>query len=254
MDQISSIDRKGKDHPIQHPIHWDNALMPKHELMPEELTDRDYHLLYGEPFMIGLLSHLPFMNCRKQEILLLSKRKIKRKQKELQAALGGDTEPITANEVIMAALCDANQSSDIFAFTRSMRGIKPGLGLRDGGNLLCEISFPRAAGRDPLVIKDILHKGRYYEPNEIPIWTSFLGRVGRISNCIAPANLMSFGGCKPLVYCPPKSFLDFTPLDTAIVFRASQHYEGILHNFGEMNHNSQQLLDIMAFEGEEGSM
>jgi len=45
--------------------------------------------------------------------------------------------------------------------------------------------------------------------------------------------------------------LNFTPLDTAIVFRASEHYEGVLHNFRDVNHNSQQLLDIMAFEGEE---
>jgi hypothetical protein len=238
LDQISAYD-KGAE---AHSINWNNPLQAKHEIVPDDLSKRDVVRLYGLPFLFGIASHLPTMRLRKKEILLLSREKIKRKKEKLKAK--GYCEGITSNEIITAALCDANRSTDIFAFTRSMRGVTPGLGLRDGGNLHCEIPFQRCAGRNPLVIKDMIERGKYFEPNEIPVWESLMGRVGRITNCIAPTNKISFGGCKPICFCPAKSFLNLTPLDTAIIFRADKDHYAVMHNFQKMT-DSQQLSDIL---------
>ena len=240
LDQISSIDKGKKD---LHLINWNNPLKAKHEIFPEELSQRDFRRLYGIPFLIGIASHVPFMPLRKKEYLFLNKDKIMEEKAKYNA---NGIRGITSNEIITAALCDANRSTDIFAMTRSMRGISRGLDLRDGGNLHCEIPFSRCAGRNPLVIKDILEKGRYYEPNEVPIWEALTGRVGRISNCVAPIQRMSFGGgCKPLCYCPSKSFLNFTPFDTAVIFRACDGQVAIMHNFANVEKNSKLYKELL---------
>ena len=239
LDQVSTVDKGG----AILPINWDNPLKAKHEIFPEELSKRDLNRLYGIPFLAGLASHVPFMPFRKKEYMLLSDEKIKAAKASYKAK--GIT-GVSSNDIITAALCDANRSTDIFALTRSMRGVSQGLGLRDGGNLHCEIPFQRCAGRNPLVIKDIIEKGRYFEPDEVPAWSSWTGKVGRLSNCIVPMNRMSFGGCKPLCYCPSKSFLDFTPLDTAIIFRAAKGQDAVLHNFEKVNKKSKLLEDILA--------
>ena len=237
LDQISSID-KGEE---LRPINWDNPMKAKHEIFPESLTTRDLERLYGLPFLVGIASHVPTMPFRKKEYLLLDEKKIKQTKADYKAK--GCT-AVSSNDIITAALCDAARSTDIFALTRSMRGVTHGLGLRDGGNLHCEIPFQRCAGRNPLVIKDILEKGNYFEPDEVPIWESITGRVGRISNCVAPMNRMSFGGCTPICYCPSKSFLDFTPLDTAIIFRVAKGQDAVLHNFQKMS-DSKMLNDLL---------
>jgi len=237
LDQISALD-KGD---TAKPINWDNPLKKDHEIFPEDLSRRDLERLYGIPFILGLATHMPVMPFRKQRVLLLSEDKVKEKKKELKEK---GYKGMTSNSIITAALCDANRSTDIFAMTRSMRGITPGLGLRDGGNLHCEIPFQRCAGRNPLVIQDIVEKGKYFEPGEVPFWSSVTGKVGRISNCVVPMNHMSFGGCQPICYCPAKSFLDFTPLDTAVIFRVSKGQDAVLHNFQNMK-TSGMLNDLL---------
>lgn len=244
LDQVSSVDKGGEINPIN----WDNPLKAQHEIFPEDLSKRDFNRLYGLPFLAGIASHVPSMFLRKKEYLLLSDKKIKAAKASYKAK--GIT-GVSSNDIITAALCDANRSTDIFAFAMSMRGVSPGLGLRDGGNLHCEIPFQRCGGRNPLVIKDIIEKGRYFEPDEVPAWESWTGKVGRLSNCIVPMNRMSFGGCKPICYCPSKSFLDFTPLDTAIIFRVAKGQDAVLHNFEKVNKKSKLLKDILASDDEQ---
>ena len=241
MDQISSADRGGE----LRPIHWDNPRKAVHEIFPEELSKRDIQRLYGIPFILGVGTHVPTMWLRKQKYLLLDDTKIKEQKAYYKQVKKLDG--ITTNDIITSALCDACRSTDVFAMTRSMRGVAPGIGLRDGGNLHCEVPFHRVAGRNPIVVQDIVDKGRYFELGEVPLFESLMGKVGRISNCVAPISRMSFGGLKPVLYCPSKAFLDDTPLDTAIIFRTKNGETAVLHNFQKMV-PSKQLEAILLAE------
>jgi hypothetical protein len=89
-----------------------------------------------------------------------------------------------------------------------------------------------------------LDRGQYFEPDEIPYWPCVTGRIGRISSCVVPMHNMSFGGCKPLCYCPNKSFLDHTPMDVAVIFRVAERKDAVLHNFQHMR-PSKQLQSIL---------
>jgi hypothetical protein len=213
------------------PIEWENPLIRSHELFPDGFSKRDIARAYGLPFFVGILLHLPFMFQRKKEYMLLSRDKVKAKTDEYNAKGG---EHVSSNDVMTAALCDANRSSDIFAFTRSMRGVTPGLHANTGGNLHCEVSFQRCAGRNPHFIRDMLKKGRYFEPGEFPLFESLTGRIGRITNCVVPSRQCSYGGATTVCYSPPEAFLDFCPMDTAIIFRANKDTFGVLHNFNEI--------------------
>jgi hypothetical protein len=244
LDQIASLD-KGQNFK---PIRWDNPFKAGHEIFPQELSQRDMIRLYGPPFLAGLASHVPTMPFRKQRYLVLSTDKIQYKRHQLMEEKG--CTGVTGNSIVTAALCDANRSTDIFAMTRSMRRVAPRLGLRDGGNLYCEIPFERCAGRNPLVVQDILDRGRYFEPDEIPYWPCVTGRIGRITNCVVPMHNMSFGGCQPICYCPNKSFLDHTPMDVAVIFRVAKGKDAVLHNFQHMK-PSKQLQSILLDEDDE---
>ena len=84
----------------------------------------------------------------------------------------------------MSAICELSGSSDVFAFDRSIRGVKEGFRLLDAGNLFVEVPFDTQAGKDPCEIRNILLKdsGAYYESNEVPLLPFLNGRVGRITS------------------------------------------------------------------------
>jgi hypothetical protein len=120
------------------PIEWDNPGIASHELYPDTFTKRDVDRSYGLPFFFGILWQLPgSILFRKTQCLLLSREKIKLKVDEIEARGGGSR--VTSNDIVTAALCDMCRSTDVFAFTRSMRGIVSGLNRRTGGNLHCEV-------------------------------------------------------------------------------------------------------------------
>jgi hypothetical protein len=224
------------------PIEWDNPGIASHELYPDTFTKRDVDRFYGLAFFFGILWQLPgSILFRKTQCLLLSREKIKLKVDEIEARGGGRR--VTSNDIVTAALCDMCRSTDVFAFTRSMRGIVPGLKRRTGGNLHCEVPFQRCAGRNPRIIQDIVGKGRYFEPNEIPLCTSLLGRVGRITNCVISCGKLAFGGAQTVCVFPPTTFLD-VPIDTAFIFMADKQTLGVLHNFRETE-ESELLNDIL---------
>lgn len=111
---------------------------------------------------------------------MLSKEKITSKKKALQSEDHGRV--ISANDIIMAALCEMCGSSDIFAFDKSVRGSKEGVAKSAAGNLFCEIPFDREIGKNPTLFRDIIADGRYFHTNNIPLLPSLNGRVGRITS------------------------------------------------------------------------
>ena len=239
-------------HRNRHWIQWDNPLRPTHELYPPGFTRRDVQRMYGLPFLLGVTSHVPSMPFRQTHRLLLDRNKVKAMAAELahQEELKGSS-VFTSNEVITAALCDANRSTDIFSMARSTRGLSHGgsvgFGLHDGGNLHIEIPIHRCAGRNPVAIRDMIQKGRYFEPDEVPLFPSVTGRVGRITNCVAPIRRggLTLGGCLAVCYSPSKAFLEYCPLDTAMIYRVNKDLYGVMHNFKTM-HESDFLEALLA--------
>jgi hypothetical protein len=124
---------------------------------------------------------------------LLSKEKISHKKKTLQNEDDG-REAISANDIIMSALCEMCGSSDIFAFDKSIRGSKEGVSKSTAGNLFCEIPFDRELGMDPSFFRQVIGGGNYFHTNDIPLLPFLNGRVGRITSLASITHqAVSFG-------------------------------------------------------------
>lgn len=226
-------------------IDWDNSLKATHEIYPETFSERDYERSYGLPFGWGLLKNIRTLNKRQCKYLLLSKDKLaKKKKKELQR-MGPDGGAISANDIIMSALCEMCGSSDIFAFDRSVRGIKDGVPKSAAGNFFCEIPFDKESGQDPFEIRKILSSGKYFDTNEVPLTPFLNGRVGRITSLATVSHKTNFPGSEVVCAFPSASFIEDLPLDVAVIFRFDDDHFGIMHNFRKVN-QSALLNEIIA--------
>ena len=82
--------------------------------------------LISTTHIVHLTQNIRTLDKRKCQYILLSKDKISNKKKEIIRDADIDAGVISANDVIMSAVCELCNSSDIFAFDRSVRGIKDG--------------------------------------------------------------------------------------------------------------------------------
>ena len=166
--------------------------------------------------------------------MLHSKDKIATKKKALQKLEKG---AISANDIIMSALCEMCGSSDIFAFDRSVRGIKEGVPQSSAGNFFWEIPFERERGKSPFEIRKILSDklGSYYGTNDIPLLPFLNGRVGRITSLASVTHKTTFPGADLICQFPSASFIQDLPLDVAVIFRFDDDHWGIMHNFRRVN-------------------
>ena len=105
-----------------------------------------------------------------------------------------------------------------------------------GGNLYIEVPFPRKYGCDPNNIYHILKEGQYYATDKLPTFPFLVGRVGRITSCVAPlAKEFNFAGTKTICHSPPLAFLNTCPFDCAVIFSMDKEHLGVMHNFFEVN-------------------
>lgn len=49
---------------------------------------------------------------------------------------------ISSNDIIMSSLCEMCASSDVFAFDKSVRGVKEGVSKSAAGNFFWEVTLP----------------------------------------------------------------------------------------------------------------
>jgi hypothetical protein len=129
------------------PIDWDCPRKATHEYYPDTFSPRDVEISYGAPFILGLLKNIPSMKYRRQNIILLPKKRISQLKRELRQTL--DCPDLSSNDLITAALCEANRSSDIFVFTENARDTKEGIPRNAGGNLFWEIPVSRECCAQP---------------------------------------------------------------------------------------------------------
>ena len=225
VSQISAYMNGGEPQPIN----WNNPMKATHEIYPENFTARDYHRSYGLPFGWGLFKNLRDLPKRRCKYLLLSKEKILQVKNELRRSKtkGKNDETslneedviargrISTNDVVMSAICELNESSDVFAFDRSVRGIKDGVNAYDAGNFFWEIPFDKKKGTDPTEIRKILLKGSgtFYNSNGVPLLPFLNGRVGRITSLATVTHQTTFPGSELLCQFPSASFISDLPLD-----------------------------------------
>lgn len=226
-----------------HKIDWNHPLKATHEAYPEDLSPRDIRRSYGFPFYFGLFRNFKRLIDPKSEYLVLSRDKIKKKQRDLrmEAADAGNPEHISAissNEIVMSALCQLNLSTDIFAFPHNIRGTK--VGVEDpyaAGYFCCEIPFAKEAALEPIELRKIITRCNYFASNEIPLRPFIQGRVGRMTNWASITSKSLFtkwhAGMETVCHCAPTNFLDIFPMDVGIIFRLDEHHLGVMHNFKE---------------------
>jgi len=227
------------------PINWDNPLKATHEIYPETFSKQDYERSYCGPFGWGVLKNIRTLGKRKCEYLLLSKDKIALKKRELQKSV--ENKRISSNDIVMSAICEMCGSSDIFAFDRSVRGIKDGVDKSDAGNFFWEIPFEREKGVNPIVIRDILtsESGTYFDTDEVPLMPFLNGRVGRITSLASITHQTTFPGSEVICQFPSASFISDLPFDVAVIFRFDEDHFGIMHNFRRKS-ESPLLQEIIA--------
>ena len=143
--------------------------------------------------------------------LLFSKDKIAQKKKELHR-MEPNGGAISANDIIMSALCEMCGSSDVFAFDRSVRGIKEGVSKSAAGNFFVEIPFDREKCTNPFEIRKILDTGSYYDTNEVPLLPLLSGRVGRMTSLASVAHQTYFPGSEVVCTFPSALLLPATRL------------------------------------------
>lgn len=221
------------------PIDWTCPLIPTHEIYPPDFSEGDIQKSYGLPFLVGVIKNLMHMEKQRKGYFLLSKKKVQQKRTEL---VGPGHSILSANDVVTSALCDANNSSDIFAFTMDTRGRKRQL----GGNFHCEIPFDRRHARDPNDFRDVLSKGHYYERDKLPLGPFLEGKVGRISSLTGIEKLISTRGMEVVCHFLPATYVDNLPLDAAFVFSCNDDQYLVLHNFRDVKVEGTLLEDILS--------
>jgi len=238
-----------------HPIDWNcrNGGCG-HEIFPPTFSDRDVHIAYDAPMMLGALRNFPSLSKRSAQVLLLDKSKIIRKRTQLRRELGNDD--ISSNDVVTSALCEANGSADIFVFTENVRGAKYGVPVDAGGNYLWEVPVSRESCSDPDKLRNVVVQDLggcscgEFRRNELP-WRPFVeGRVGRITSLASVAQTMLFDGVQVLCTVPLASFIGEIPLDVGLIFRYDKNNYGVLHNFAEFCPSSGMLGEILADNNE----
>lgn len=240
---MNEINRAFHNEDVVIPIDWRNEAIRTHEVFPQRFSRRDKDRAYGLAFFLGILKNVWNMKKeRKIGYIILDKEKVETMRKVLLSKK--DHDYLSANDIITSALCEANQSSDIFAFTMSMRGLH---NRHLGGNFHNEIPFPRKIAMDPNQFRKILRKGFYYESNQIPLCPFVLGRVGRISNIATVQKLIQSENLQVLCHTMLSAFVENVPLDTAFIC-SMNHKHGsyvILHNFCDLHLDRGLIKDLI---------
>ena len=207
-------------------IDWIDPAIASHEIFPKTFSERDIQTAYGAPFFGGLLKNLLNIHEQKKSYFVLSKEKIENERRRLISLHNGH---VSANDVITAALCEANMSTDIFAFTINMRERHSNL----GGNFHSEIPFLRKESTNPAMFRQIVKHGQYFKRDELPICPFVRGKVGRISSLASIQTLIVPEGMDIICHTMLASYETNIPMDVAFITSMNSDNYLVIHNFRE---------------------
>jgi len=223
-------------------IDWHAPSKKTQELFLDHMSPRDVNRMYGLPSLLGVLPRF-LRGVKRHSYILLSRTKINLKKEELKAS---HENHLTTNDIIVAALCQANLRIELMTQVTNVRGKVKELDALDGGNLLQESPFPRKAALDPNNVSKISRERKYYDANKIPIVPSLLGRKGFFSNWSSVQKSLQVEGTTNVIEMPPPTFVAILHSDVAVIFSMDEEHMGILHNYEKIVTTSGLIRDIIA--------
>ena len=247
LSMVMSSEDKDPCVPI---IDWTNPVKETHQLYPSYFSDRDVEVAYGLPFLIGcarnILSSLPEPNIiRPAQYLLLDKRKVNSIKRQIRDTL--QRSDISANDIITAALIDANNNTDVAVITENQR-TSLGLSALAAGNLYTEVALPRLEGVRPDHFRDYLVQSDQGTGTwgQLPLRPFLEGKHCRISSLATIAKSFVYRDIQVLCTFPDPSIVSNLPIDVAMIFRYNNEYWGILHNFPSIDTEHSELRNLLA--------
>ena len=219
---------------------WSHPEIASHEIFPAQFSRNDIERAYGGPFFLGLLKNSINMEKQKKSYIIIDKKKIENMRKSLSEGSNGNGH-LSHNDVITAAICQANLSSDIFAFTMNMRERN----CHFGGNFHNEIPFSKKSIEDPFAFRSIIKNVFFYKRDELPTCPFILGQVGRISSLATVQKLIKTDKMEVICHSMLSSFVQNVPLDTAFIISMNEAKYVILHNFREIDLERGLLHDLL---------
>ena len=235
---------KGNHHPPPL-LEWTAPAIAQHEIWPSRYSKADVQKAYGVSFLLGLLRNVWNIDAHAKDYIVLSKDKIEKKKKELVDK--SQHSHLSSNDIITAALCEANGSSDLFCFTMNMR-FQPHC-RHFGFNFHNEVPFPsKVAAANPNAFRSILKQGYYYDTDKLPTWPFVAGRVGRVSSLASVQHVIASKDTKVLFHGMLASYVQNVPLDCAFITSMNDDKFLVIHNFREINTKSGLLHDILIDE------
>ena len=239
IDQINRIMNHKRD--SIYPIDWRDPAIASHEIFPTIYSEKDIQTAYGLPFFLGLLKNMWNIRKQKKTYLVLSKKKIENERKNHSLHDGH----VSANDIITAALCEANVSTDIFAFTKNMRDRHCHL----GGNFHNEIPFSRKASLNPRAFRKIIKEGHFFKRDELPVRPFLLGKVGRISSLATIQKLIHTQSMDIVCHTMLASYEANIPMDAAFITSMNDENYLVLHNFRDWKITNNGLLQTILSSG-----
>jgi hypothetical protein len=224
-------------------LDWDNPALSTHE----------FGGAGGLPFLVGLLWSVLinlFYPRPKAQILVFDRQKITDQKTSLKDAA---TPYLSSNDIVLAALQQANATRTMTSLIVNDRARCPHLGPHDAGNYLSSLLLPTTLGRNPNRIRSVVTAGTYYGNDNDAAPTSYLYRMSiMIVSSWATAQgddcAVTPKGTRLVCHLPHPAFVESFPLDVAVVFAASPDCLAVSHNFyaSYWSKESTALLDAIA--------
>lgn len=212
-------------------IVWGNPDLTTLETFPDHFTRQDKRRLGLLPLLLGFFRNSIFARGRKEQTWIFSKEKLnlqKTEQVDLNVA-----EYISSHDLIISAICRANQSSDEVSIHMDNRTRDPSFGPNDGGNCLKKFHMPSKVGSNPNLCRKAVNRGYYFEANEAESKATMMGRVCYTSNW--STGYKSIQGVSTLCHCPSMSFFRSMPTDLCLVYQIDENNIAVAHNIHKVN-------------------
>jgi hypothetical protein len=211
------------------PLSWKNTALSKHEYAEGKKDAAT--LAGGLAFVVGILWNLlvQLFYPRSSKIIVLDKQAINEKK----LAMKDEASPyLSSNDIILAAIQQANSTREISCVIRNDRKRVAHLDPHDAGNYLSFLVYPTAKGQNPNDIRRIATAGSYFAKDTIP--TAHLYRMSMMvisSWATAQENYAVHPkGSQLVCHLPHPAFVEGLPLDVAVVFAASKDHLAVAHN------------------------
>jgi hypothetical protein len=165
---------------------------------------------------------------KRSHSLILSKAKLEHLKLELR---GDEHEFLSSNDIITAALNEADHGVDLNMFVMNARGRIKGYDSKMAGNYEKTIPYDTQTCRDPNQIRTLVKNKRFFGDWEMFFWSYFIGRLGIITNWSSLTEFFTLDGLIVECHAPFSDFVTNTPCDLAVIYQFDRDTLAISHNY-----------------------